>query len=268
MDLTSKKHEDLANMQKVREIRFEYAEKAIKELKLEKNPKFKIAVESSKSLISSINSLERYPDDFMYESVTRMHKLNSYTSQLLMNINILYGIVYTKSTSKIEDLKDQYIAREVDAKGGEIYRKQDYYSAYKEALLETDLEKRQKSMHYLRHDLSVLENANSELEKNHNEYLSALDEGTTERQVQTMQAIFLMEELSNFGNIKFEKLEEWVESNRRHVESISHEDIDNVLYNLYDLKALRGYILSLSPDQQTDDDMQVELKLHRKEFND
>ncbi|MCL5679886.1 MAG: hypothetical protein M1465_00905 [Candidatus Marsarchaeota archaeon] len=266
MDIKSKRPDEPANMEKARELRFEYAEKAIRELKLEENPKFKIAAEGSLNLINSIKSMVGYSDDLMYEPVTHMHRLNSYTSKLLMSINTLYGMVYTKSTFRIEELEDQYIKNIVDAKGGEIYKKSSYYDECQKAALETDEGKKQKLLHYLRRDLSVLENAYSELEKNHKEYSYALDDGTKSRQVQTLQAIFMMKELSEFGNIDFEKLESWVELKRAYVESTSHEDVDNVAYNLSDLKAFRNYILSLPADQDVDDDIRTEMTLHRREF--
>ena len=81
-----------------------------------------------------------------------------------------------------------------------------------------------------------------------------------------MQAMFIMKELSDFGSIKFEKLEDWLESKKNYIETNTNKHVDEARSILSELKEFRQYMLSLPADDDFPGDMDVELKLHGREL--
>jgi hypothetical protein len=262
---TVKTHENLYSA-KARDMRFEYAEKAIGELKASASQEFKTSVSGIRSLITSLKSLENYNEDFMYEPAVYLEKIERYGSKLLSTINSLYKLIYDSSTAEIRRLADNYINAIVDSHAGELFSNYDYYEEYKKANEEKDEMLKGRMLKYLRRDIQVLKNSRKEFYSKHQEYAHAVRDGEDSRQVQTMQAMFIMKELSDFGSIKFEKLEDWLESKKNYIETNTNKHVDEARSILSELKGFRQYMLSLPADDDFSGDMDVELKLHGREL--
>lgn len=263
---TGKKTRENIHSATARDMRFEYAEKSISELMASTDRGFKTSVSGIRSLITSLKSLENYDEDFMYEPVVYLEKVELYGSKLLSSINYLYKMVYDSSTGEIRRLADNYINAIVDGHGGELFSNYDYYEQYKKATEEQDEMLKGLMLKYLRRDIQVLKNARKEFYANHQEYAHAIRDGSDSRQVQTMQAMFLMKELSDFGNIKFEKLEEWLDSKKAYIEANSSKHVDEVKSIILELKEFKQYMLSLPVNEDFPEDVEVELKLHGMEL--
>lgn len=242
---TGKKRDGNLYSSKARDMRFEYAEKTISELMASTDPEFKTCVSGVRSLITSLKSLESYSEDLMYEPLVYVEKIERYGSKLLSSINSMYKTVYDSSTSEIRRLADNYINSIVDSHGGELFSNYDYYEEYKKASNEQNEVLKGRMLKYLRRDIHVLKNARKEFYGGHQEYAFAIMEGKDSRQVQTMQAIFLMKELSEFGNIRFEKLDEWLDSKKAYIEANTSKHVDEAKSILLELMGFRQYMLSL-----------------------
>jgi len=247
-------------------MRFEYAEKAISELMASTDQEFKTCASGVRSLITSMKSLDNYKEDFMYEPVVYMEKIERYGSKLLSSINSMYKTVYDSSTGEIRRLADNYINAIVDSHGGELFSNYDYYEEYKKASSEQNEVLKGRMLKYLRRDIQVLKNARKEFYAGHQEYAHAIMNGSDSRQVQTMQAIFLMKELSEFGNIRFEKLDEWLDSKKAYIEANTNKHVDEAKSIVSELMGFRQYMLSLPADGDFPEDMEVELRLRRREL--
>ena len=248
------------------DMRFEYAEKAISELRASADTEFKTTVSGIRSLVTSLKSLENYNEDFMYDPVVYLEKIERYGSKLLGSINSLYKLVYDSSTAEIMRLADNYINAIIDSHGGELFSNHDYYEEYKKANEEKDEVLKGRMLKYLRHDIQVLKNSRREFYAKHREYAHAIRDGEDSRQVQTVQAMFMIKELSEFGSIKFEKLEDWLESRKAYIEANTNKHIDEARSILSELKGFRQYMLSLPIDYDFPEDIEVELKLHGREL--
>ena len=154
----------------------------------------------------------------------------------------------------------------MDSHGGELFSNYDYYEGYKKASSEQNELLKGRMLKYLRRDIQVVKNARKEFYGGHQEYALAIMEGKDSRQVQTMQAIFLMKELSEFGNIRFEKLDEWLDSKKVYIEANTNKHVDEAKSILSELMGFRQYMLSLPADWDFPDDMEAELRLHGREL--
>lgn len=251
---------------KARDMRFEYAQKAISELKASTDPEFKNSMSSIRSLITSLKSLEKYEEDLMYEPVVYLEKIKLYGSKLLGFINSAYKIIYESSTAEMRRISGNYINALIDGSGGELFSNYDYYEECKKVNEENDEVLKARMQKYLRRDIRVLRNSRKEFYSKNQEYAYAIRDGEDSKQVQTLQAMFLTNELSDFGAINFEKLEGWLASNKSHIESSTNKRVDEARSIISDLKEFRQYMLSLPSGGDYIEDMKVELKLHAKEL--
>ncbi|MEM0150030.1 MAG: hypothetical protein QXW10_03990 [Candidatus Micrarchaeaceae archaeon] len=243
MDIQKDKDYDAICRMAARNMRFDYAERAMKEL-IALDRDFEMVLKYTANDIAYLKHMVDQEEEMKYDPAAFINSLNKHTGKLLNAINKIYSEVYDKATSNINTLINAYVGGIIDGKGGEIHTKKEYAKKLAELSAEPDSEEKSKMLAYIHKDRSVIDEARRTAIKNHKEYYYAINEGSDGRQVQTMQSIFQAKELSGIADINFEKLEKLSEYAKRYMGFSGSEAVDNALGNLDELKGMRDYMLS------------------------
>ncbi|MCL4404936.1 hypothetical protein M1583_03025 [Candidatus Marsarchaeota archaeon] len=253
-----------ALMASVRNMQFDYAEKAINNLESSKNTQFKNNVASVKSLITSICALTEKNYELGYDPIAFVHMLNKYTRGLRNYIDLIYETVYEMSNKEIKELKDAYLNSLVDSLGGEVHTRKEYARKLEEINNSDNKEHNVRLKSYLKDDLRLLRKAESELRANHAEYLYALDPDSKYMNAQILESIFMIDGLNDISKINFEKLQEEISEVRHYVSTSSSENMESLIYNINELARMREYVLSLpAQSDYTEEDLSTEFKLNK-----
>lgn len=244
-----------------RELRFEKSREMVAYLNsMDKD--FAINMKSAFSLIDSLSYISNKYDNF-YDATANLHRLNMYSSRLLLAINSIYKSVYNKTTEEISLIKKNYVERFVDSKAGELYSKLEYSSAYMDLYNMADSPEKQKKLEYLNKDLQILKSAEITVNKAHKELIYALKPETSGKETQTLEAIFLEEGLSKFGDINFTELEKMITNIKLSLSqsySIYAEQIDFTYETIKELKTLQPYVLSANLEEYDTYDKKIKLR--------